>query len=62
MRMIVLGLLAHGVIAGPMVCTLIGALMQSERPQPTYITRWRCFRTCGASRRQSALWVLGGVL
>jgi hypothetical protein len=42
----------------PMVTGAIGALLQPGQGRQRYRTRWRLFRVCGASRWQTALWVL----
>ena len=46
---------------GPLIVALINAMLQPH-DQPRHVTRYRCFRVCGASRWQAALWMMGGGL
>lgn len=43
----------------PMLTGLINAFLQPH-DQPAYVTRYRCFRACGAGRWRAALWMMGG--
>jgi hypothetical protein len=49
-------LMFHATIYTPMLFGVIGALLQPH-DQPSYRTRYRCFRECGAGRLRSIFWL-----
>ena len=54
MKLIVIG---QAFAFGPLIVAPISTLLQPH-DQPRHITRYRLFRSCGASRWQAAKWLL----